>query len=67
MRGAKKVDIVKNDTFEKEREKIRDLKEISGSNKSEEYLSLKLKSLGINLVESELDDESLIDIIKQIK
>jgi hypothetical protein len=67
VRGAKKVDIVKNDTFEKEREKIRDLKEISGSNKSEEYLSLKLKSLGINLVESELDDESLIDIIKQIK
>jgi len=67
VRGVKKVDIVKNDTFEKERERIRDLKEVSGSRKSEEYLSLKLKSLGINLLESELDDENLIDIIKQIK
>lgn len=26
VRGVKKVDIVKNDTFEKERERIRDLK-----------------------------------------
>lgn len=67
VRGAKKLGLVKNDSFEKEREKIEVLKAISGSKKSEEFLSLKLKSLGINLLDTDLDDESLIDIINQIK
>lgn len=67
VKGVKKSEIVKNDSIEKERQQLRDLKSISGSTKSEEYLSLKLKSLGINLLELEIDEESLIEIVKQIK
>jgi hypothetical protein len=39
---------------------------LSGSKKSEEYLLMKLKSLGINLREIGMDDKVLIDLIKQI-
>ena len=67
VRGARRMDIKKNESAEKEKEKLRDLKAISGSPKSEEYLGMKLKSLGIDLLEPAIDEESLIDIVKQIK
>ena len=67
VRGVKKTEIKKNDSIDKERERVRDLKMITGSSKSEEYLSLKLKSLGIDLLNLTIDDESLIEIVKQIK
>ena len=38
---------------------------ISGSNKSEEFLKLKLKSMGIDVMNLEIDDETIIDLIKQ--
>ena len=40
---------------------------MSGSTKSVEYLGLKLKSLGIDILNLEIDEESLIEIVKQIK
>ena len=67
VRGAKRIDLKKNNSAEKEKEKLRDLKAISQSKKSEEYLGTKLKSMGIDLLEPAIDEESLIDIIKQIK
>lgn len=66
VRGAKRVDIKKNESAQKEKEKLRYLKTISGSTKSEEYLGLKLKSLGIDLLNLAIDEESLVEIIKQI-
>ena len=67
VRGAKRAEIFKNDSVQKEKERLQDLKSVSGSTKSVEYLSLKLKSLGIDLLNLEIDDEGLIEIIKQIK
>ena len=67
VKGVKKAEIKKNDSIEKEQEKIRDLKAISGSLKSEEYLGLKLKSLGIDLLDVQLEEEMLVDIVRQIK
>ena len=67
VRGAKRADIFKNDSVEREKEKLKELKSVSGSSKSEEFLGLKLKSLGIDLLNLELDEESLIEIVKQIK
>jgi len=40
---------------------------MSGSTKSEEYLSIMLKSMGIDLNHLAIDDESLYEIINQIK
>lgn len=60
------MEVKRNNEINKERERIRDLKMLSGSKKSEEYLLMKLKSLGINLLQISMDDEVLIDLIKQI-
>jgi hypothetical protein len=67
VKGAKKIDIKKSDTIEREKEKLSVLKVISGSKKTEEYLALKLKSMGINVLNLELDDETIIEIIRQVK
>ena len=60
VRGVKRGEMKKNVKTEQEREKIRDLKVISGSLKSEEYLNLKLKSLGIDVLNLQMDDESIV-------
>jgi hypothetical protein len=50
VKGVKKNEIKKNDSLIQEKEKISDLKMLSGSKKSEEYLKMKLKSMGIDLL-----------------
>ena len=46
---------------------LRDLKVASGSFKSEEYLEMKLNSMGIDLDKIQLDRETLLALIRQIK
>lgn len=47
--------------------KLRLLKYQSGNQKSEQYLMMKLRTMGINMSELELDDQIMIDIIREIK
>lgn len=49
------------------RERIRELKRVSGSCKSEEYLSLKLRSMSIEVMSLEVEDEMLVDVIRGFK
>lgn len=49
------------------RRTVRALKEKSGSKKSEEYLMIKLKSFGVDLSNIELEEELLLDLIRQIQ
>ena len=46
---------------------LRDLKFRSGSTKAEEYLEMKLSSMGIDLERVELDRETLVDMVRQIQ
>ena len=47
MKGFKKVEVKKLES--NGREMIRDLKMLSGSRKSEEYIEMKLKSMNIDI------------------
>ena len=58
--------IKKNDTVEKERVRVQELKMLSGSKKSEEYLTMKLKSLGIDILNIEMEDELILEVINQL-
>jgi hypothetical protein len=40
---------------------------VSGSSKSEEYLMLKLKSMDIDVMNLEMEDEVIIEVIRQFK
>jgi hypothetical protein len=48
------------------RDLIRNLKLLSGSKKSEDYIAKRLKSMDIDLNNLEMDDEILIEIIRSI-
>ncbi len=63
VRGIKPLE--KKKVYASLRERIQDLKMICGSNKSEEFLKLKLKLMGIDVMNLEIDDETIIDLIKQ--
>lgn len=67
VKGVKKSTIKKNDSLLLEKERIRDLKMLSGSNKSEEYIGMKLKSLGIDLLNLQMEDELILELIRQLK
>lgn len=66
VKGVKKSEIKKNDTVEKERVRVQELKMLSGSKKSEEYLTMKLKSLGIDILNIEMEDELILEVINQL-
>ena len=66
VKGVKKSEVKKNDTIEKQRVRVQELKMLSGSKKSEEYLTMKLKSMGINLLNIEMEDELILEVIRQI-
>lgn len=66
VKGMKKGEIKKNDRLLQEKERIQDLKKMSGSNKSEEYLGMKLKSLGIDIMDLQMDEELLFELIRQM-
>jgi len=51
----------------KSRDVIRNLKLLSGSRKSEEYIEMKLKAMEIDLNNLEIEDEILIEIIRLIQ
>ena len=66
VKGVKRSEVKKNDTVEKERVRIQELKMLSGSKKSEEYLAMKLKSMGIDLLNIEMEDELILEVIRQL-
>ena len=51
----------------KSRDVIRNLKLLSGSRRSEEYIEMKLKAMEIDLNNLEIEDEILIEIIRLIQ
>jgi hypothetical protein len=65
VRGVKNVEVKKMESAS--RDMIRNLKTLSGSRKSEDYLAMKLKEMDIDLTNVEIEDELLIEIIRMIK
>lgn len=65
VRGIKNVEVKK--IVPSSREIIRNLKTLSGSRKSEEYIAMKLKEMEIDVGTAQIDDEVLIEIIRLIK
>lgn len=65
VRGTKNVEMRRIE--QTGRELIQNLKVLSGSKKSVEYIAMKLKDMKIDLNKLEMEDEILIEIIRHIQ
>ena len=65
IHGFRNVEVKKLESSS--RDIIRNLKTLSGSRKSEEYIAMKLKAMDIDLSNAQIEDEVLIEIIRLIK
>lgn len=65
VRGLKNVEMRKME--QSGRELIQNLKVLSGSKKSVDYIGMKLKDMKIDLNKLEMEDEILIEIIRHIQ
>lgn len=65
VRGIKNVEMRRIE--QTGRELIQNLKVLSGSKKSVEYIGMKLKDMKIDLNKLEMEDEILIEIIRHIQ